>query len=343
MGKRKNRRKKTSAGNPLEKSFFSLALLVAIVLTIAVAAHFILKKPAPVKKAPGTQKAAPAQKAPPLKPAPQAKAAPKASSHKKSVTDKTQAAKKVPQYEIYPKDDKPALPPPVTKPLPPKALPAVAIIIDDVGYDQNLAESFLSLDTVLTFSFFPHSPYGTDIAGKANARGFEVMLHLPMEPNEYPAADPGPGTLLTSMTPDELISALRQNLDDVPYISGVNNHMGSKMTARHAQMNQIFTILKQRKLFFIDSRTTTETLTRHSARLFKVPWAERNVFLDHYVDADFIRKQFKLLIVTAQRQGEAIGIGHPHKLTYQILGEMLPVLKQTVKLVPASALVHIPG
>jgi uncharacterized protein len=347
MGKPNYRRKKKPAVKAsMEKSFFSLALLVAIVLTVAVAAHFIFKKPTattPVKKQ-ATKKAAPVKKKPAVAPTPLAKEIHKKPSHKKpAVIKKTPLVKKVPQYEIYPKDDRPSETPPVIKPLPPKTLPSVAIIIDDMGYDQNLADSFLSLDTILTFSLFPHSPHGTDIARQANAKGLEVMLHLPMEPNEYPAANPGPGALLTSMAPDELINVLKGNLDNVPFISGVNNHMGSKMTASHAQMNQIFTILKQRRLFFIDSRTTTKTLTRHSASLFKVPWAERNVFLDHFVDEDFIRKQFKLLIVTARRQGEAVGIGHPHKLTYQILSEMLPVLKQTVKLVPASAVVHIAG
>jgi len=164
-----------------------------------------------------------------------------------------------------------------------------------------------------------------------------------MEPIEYPAVNPGPGTLLTSMTPDQLIRKLEKNLAAVPYINGVNNHMGSRMTADSSQMYQIFSILKKRNLFFIDSRTTNKTLCKPSARLFQIPFAQRDVFLDHSQNPDFIRRQIKELIRIAQRNGQAVGIGHPHTVTYDILREMMPELEKKVKLVPASEIVHPVG
>jgi polysaccharide deacetylase 2 family uncharacterized protein YibQ len=109
------------------------------------------------------------------------------------------------------------------------------------------------------------------------------------------------------------------------------------------QMYQIFTILKKRNLFFIDSRTTSESLSRPSARLLKVPFAQRDIFLDHIQSTDFIRKQLKKLVRIAIRHGEAIGIAHPHPVTIGILREELPKLKDTVELVPASAVVHVIG
>ena len=169
------------------------------------------------------------------------------------------------------------------------------------------------------------------------------MLHLPMEPVEYPDVNPGPGTLLTSMTPDELTHQLEKDLDAVPFITGVNNHMGSKMTAESSQMYQIFSILKKRGLYFVDSRTTAETLCKPSARLFQLPFAQRDVFLDHLVEGEFIRKQLKKLVRIAQRNGYAVGIGHPHSLTYQVLHEMLPDLQKKIRLVPVSEIVHPVG
>ena len=169
------------------------------------------------------------------------------------------------------------------------------------------------------------------------------MLHLPMEPMEYPRVDPGPGALLTSMSPDELIAQLTKNLDTLPSARGVNNHMGSKMTTMSNQMYQIFSILKKRNLFFIDSRTTAESLSRPSARLLKIPFAQRDIFLDHVQNADFIRKQLKKLVRIAIRHGTAIGIGHPHPITIDVLQEELPKLKNKVELVPASAVVHVIG
>ena len=175
---------------------------------------------------------------------------------------------KTPRFEIYPKNDIPPHKPILkTKPEVLTKLPQVAIIIDDIGYDETLAQKFLDLDAVLTFSILPHSTHDKRIARLAHSKGFEVMLHLPMEPNEYPLINPGPGVLLTSMSPGQLINQLNEDLDDVPFIKGVNNHMGSKMTTIAPQLHQIFSILKKRNLYFIDSRTTVDTLCGPSARV----------------------------------------------------------------------------
>jgi len=254
-----------------------------------------------------------------------------------------------PQYEIFPVEptrakvsSKPAQAdiPIHRQPSVPEGLPEVAIIIDDMGYDKGLAEKFIKLDDSLTFAILPFCRYSTEIARLADLKGCQIMLHMPMEPNEYPAVDPGKGTLLAAMTPDERISQLERNLDAVPNIKGVNNHMGSKLTTLSDEMNQIFSVLKKRGLFFIDSRTSAATLTRSSAKLFKVPYAERDVFLDHSQNREAIRAQIEELIRIAEVTGRAVGIGHPHEATYEVLAQMMPELKKRVKLVSASEIVE---
>jgi uncharacterized protein len=258
--------------------------------------------------------------------------------------------KEIPAYEIYPKEPlAPSIPAPEPKPKPkpiPKPepiprprLPELGIIIDDIGYDPALAKKFLTLDPSLTLSILPKSPFNQKIAKIARDKGFEIMLHLPMEPKEYPGVQPGPGALLTSMSPDELIRQLEENLEDIPGIKGVNNHMGSKMTADSARMDQIFSILKKRGLYFIDSKTTSDSVCRQSAALFKIPFSERDVFIDHFQEARFIRNQIELLVKIAERHGTSIGIAHPHDLTYQMLRDMLPDLKKKANIVPVSRLV----
>jgi polysaccharide deacetylase 2 family uncharacterized protein YibQ len=219
-------------------------------------------------------------------------------------------------------------------------MPKVAIIIDDLGYDRGMAEKFLLLDANLTASILPHSPSLEAISTLARTRGIETMLHLPMEPNEYPSVNPGPHALLASMPPDELITLLNHNLDSLPDAKGVNNHMGSRLTCESDQMQQIFTVLKKRGLYFVDSRTSADTVGRPTAHLFKVPFAERDIFIDHVPTPEFIRGQLDKLVKRAAKQGQAIGIGHPHKTTYTVLREMLPGLKKQVQLVPASQVVH---
>lgn len=249
---------------------------------------------------------------------------------------------KTPRFEIYPKNDIPHRKP-ISKPKPaiPIKLPKIAIIIDDIGYDKYIAQKFLDLDAVLTFSILPHSTHAKEIAMTAQSKGFEVMLHLPMEPNEYPLINPGPGVLLTSMSPDQLINQLNEDLDAVPYIKGVNNHMGSKMTAVNPQLRQIFSILKKKKLYFIDSRTTVDTLCKPTAQLLRIPFAQKDVFIDHIPNPDFIRETIHRLIKIADSHGEGVGIGHPHTVTYEVLRDMLPELKEKTILVHASDIVHI--
>jgi hypothetical protein len=145
------------------------------------------------------------------------------------------------------------------------------------------------------------------------------------------------------MSTDTLLGQLKKDLDSMSFIKGVNNHMGSKMTKVSSKMVQIFSVLKKRDLFFIDSRTTKESLCKSSARLLKVPFGERDVFLDHVIEPDSIRKQIKRLLRIAARQGEAVGIAHPHQKTYKVLKEELPKIKASVRLVSASSIVRIIG
>ena len=312
---RKKSRKNKLFQSSLTKVFTGLSILVLLVANAGLLTHFLIT---PEK---------------PSKPAAPAKSIPAA---KKSSAER-------PTFEIYPSKEVPPVIKPVKPPTRDKQLPLVAIIIDDLGYDKKIALKLSKLNAKLTFSILPYSPFQKSIARLSREKGFGVMLHLPMEPLEYPDVDPGPGTLLTSMTPDQLTRQLEKDLDAVPYIRGVNNHMGSKMTAESSQMYQIFSILKKRGLYFVDSRTTAETLCKPSARLFQIPFAQRDIFLDHLVEAQFIRKQLKELVRIAQRNGYAVGIGHPHSLTYQVLHEMLPDLQKKIRLVPASEIVHPVG
>lgn len=223
----------------------------------------------------------------------------------------------------------------------PDERPRAAIIIDDIGEDKAMAEQFFRLEAPLTYSILPHSRYQRELAKDAFRRGYQVMLHLPMEPNEYPWVDPGPGALLTGMTPDERIAQLKIDLAAVPHIQGVNNHMGSKMTAMADQMRQIFTILKKRDLFFIDSRTTAATQCRSAARLFNLAFAERDVFLDHVQSREAIAKQIEEFINVAEINGRAIAIGHPHPETHAVLSEKMPEIRERLRLVPASELARV--
>lgn len=242
-------------------------------------------------------------------------------------------------YEIYPEEDYDYSGHGEEGPPKRSRLPKIAIIIDDIGYSRPIAAQLAELDKNITFSVLPNAPHCRSIAKEAHKKGLEIMMHLPMEPNEYPRINPGPGALLVSMAPDELTGLLKSHIAAIPWVKGVNNHMGSRMTSHSSKMYQIFVVLKKEGLFFVDSRTSSQSLCRPSARLLQIPFAERDVFLDHRQTRKAIRRQIRLLVTVAEKKGSAVGIGHPHKVTVDALREELGFIKSSVEIVHASKLV----
>jgi uncharacterized protein len=223
---------------------------------------------------------------------------------------------------------------------PPREGPRLAIIIDDMGNDRIEDEAVLELPRPLTISVLPHLPLSTEIADEAARRGDEVMLHLPMQPD----SETSPSEtveLRPGMPSGEVRTALAGMLATVPHALGVNNHEGSRATADPRLMDALMPALKQRGLFFIDSRTSASTVAYDIARRYGVPAASRKVFLDDSVNRNAIEKQIDLAMRDADRGGEAIAIGHPHPETIAALQDMLPRLKERgVQLVFASDLVR---
>jgi polysaccharide deacetylase 2 family uncharacterized protein YibQ len=219
--------------------------------------------------------------------------------------------------------------------------PKVAILIDDIGYRPQFEEAFLDLDAPLTFSVFPFAPEGAKFAQRAHALGREVMLHMPMEPLDYPKKSPGRGALMTTDAPEDVARGLAAAIDDVPFAEGVNNHMGSRFTRDQARVRVMLRVVRNRGLFFVDSLTHGDSVAYATARELGVPCAVRNVFLDHDPRFQVIAERIGKLVAIAQRNGFAVGIGHPHVATLEALKTYLPGLKgRGIDLVPVSDVVY---
>ena len=218
--------------------------------------------------------------------------------------------------------------------------PRLAIIIDDLGGDRAAADAVFALGYPLTVSVLPNHEHSMDIAKEAHRRGFQVMLHLPMQSvaNETPEAQ----ELHPGMPAPEVAALLDQFLQNVPDAAGVSNHQGSQATADTALMDELMPVLRDRQLFYVDSRTTAATVAYDTAQDFGVRSAFRNVpFLDDVAKVAAVRKQLELALRGAREKGEAVAIGHAHPATLQALREVLPQAKaQGVRLVLASELVH---
>ncbi len=218
--------------------------------------------------------------------------------------------------------------------------PRLAIIIDDVGSDPTAVDAVFALPYPVTLSILPGHPRSTAIAEEAHRRGYQVMLHLPMESqaNEAPEAQ----ELRTGMTAPEISRLLGEMLQSVPYAVGVNNHQGSLATTDPHLMAELMPQLRARNLFFVDSRTTAATVAYDTAERDGVHSGFRNVpFLDDVQEDSAIRRQLEIAVHGAKEKGEAIVIGHPHPETLRVLREILPYLQSHgVELVRVSSLVH---
>ncbi len=232
-----------------------------------------------------------------------------------------------------------AQPPAVASPI--ISAPAlVAIVIDDLGNDLAQGQRTLALPGPLTCAFLPFTPYAERLARLAHAQGKEVMVHLPMEA-EAPLPL-GPGGLYLAMDERLFKRTLAFDLAAVPYAVGVNNHMGSLLTRQHRQMVWLMQILEEFGLYFVDSRTTRHTIAAMQARLAGIPCRERDVFLDTVAnDLAYVRSQLRQLEQVAERQGLALGIGHPYPATLRALRERLPEWPaRGLQLVPVSTLIY---
>jgi uncharacterized protein len=225
---------------------------------------------------------------------------------------------------------------------PSTAGPRLAIILDDVGGDDapSSVDSIFALRFPLTLSILPNHPHSAQIATEAHRQGYQVMLHLPMESVGKEIAESK--ELHPGMSTAEISGELKEMLESVPYAVGVNNHQGSLATSDAHLMNELMPLLCGRNLFFIDSRTTAETVAFDIARSDGVRTAFRNVpFLDDVRDVAAIRHQLALAVKDAHEKGEAIAIGHPHSETLHALNEMLPEAQsEGIRLVHVSELVH---
>lgn len=217
--------------------------------------------------------------------------------------------------------------------------PMVAIIIDDMGYNQQLGRQFLQLEPRLSFSFLPHAPFTEELALLAKQTGHEILVHLPMEPKDQ-KWQLEPGTLLVTDSPEQIRRKIEGMLTAMPHATGASNHMGSRFTEDGKGMLVVMNTLRERSLFFIDSFTSTASKGLATARRLHLPSARRHLFLDNIQEATAICRQIDLLVTLAEHQGQAIGIGHPYPATFAALTQCGNDALQTVEMVGVRRLVH---
>ncbi|HVT23597.1 MAG TPA: divergent polysaccharide deacetylase family protein [Rhizomicrobium sp.] len=218
--------------------------------------------------------------------------------------------------------------------------PMVAIVVDDLGADIPGTRRAIALPKEVTLAFLPYPERTPELSHDAFCAGHEVILHMPMEPKGN--LDPGPNALKVELPKEEVQRRLLWALSRVPEADGVNNHEGSWFTSDHKALIPVMQVLAEKHLFFLDSRTTTQSKGVKLARAAGVPVAGRDVFIDDVLDSGAIARQLGQIEAIARRRGLAIAIGHPHHQTLAALEAWIPAVeKQGYVLIPVSEAIKL--
>lgn len=203
---------------------------------------------------------------------------------------------------------------------------SVTIIIDDMG-NTPINQDLLALPQAITFSILPNTPYAQQIAEQSLQQKREIMLHMPMQSIHDKAM--GPLGINQKQSNQAIRQTIQQAIEAVPGIAGVNNHMGSLLTAQEEPMNAVMEILKQQQLYFIDSRTTVATIAADIANRYHVPSMSRDVFLDNQSDTEYLNQQLQHAFAIAKQKKQVTIIAHPYPTTIEFLNQHLAeALKQ---------------
>lgn len=217
--------------------------------------------------------------------------------------------------------------------------PKIAIIIDDIGNNKALDLRAVNLPGAFTLSILPHTPHARSVAKIAFEKQKEIMLHAPMESIENKKL--GEGGLTDKMNEAEFKKMLQSDIDAIPHIVGLNNHMGSLLTQNENAMSWLMASLKENNLYFVDSRTIAASVAADFAAKYHIEHISRDVFLDHETSAEYIDKAFQKALRISKKTGASLVIGHPYPDTLDYLENNIDQLQeQGIELVSVSELIR---
>ena len=216
-----------------------------------------------------------------------------------------------------------------------------SIIIDDLGNSYEHGQAIINFPAAITLAFLPQTQFAKQLATQAHYKNKEVILHLPLQSVEHHKSSPG--TLKLHMTHKQFKQQLKENIASVPYISGINSHMGSLLTQHPGHMDWLMAeVSNLNDLYFVDSRTSSKSVVTEAATSYQIPNLARDVFLDPDFKPETIRKQFDRFIKIIKTKGYAIAIAHPHPTTISFLTKNIQELADNgIELVPVSKLLEL--
>jgi polysaccharide deacetylase 2 family uncharacterized protein YibQ len=242
--------------------------------------------------------------------------------------------------KLYPPEVKPIIPEKIEK-KPVKKYGEVAIIIDDVGWNLSIIKEIEKINQPLTLAILPKAPYSKNIVDRLKDKNYELILHLPLEPTP-PTQCLDKGVIRTNMNEEEIKNVFEEDVKDfLPYIKGINNHMGSLYTINEEKMRILLENIKEKNLFFVDSLTNSKSCGYKIAKQLGIKTGKRDVFIDISAKPEEVNKKIDELLKIAKLKGNAIAIGHAKPETIRVLKERISDFEENgIKIVPVSELLE---
>lgn len=214
----------------------------------------------------------------------------------------------------------------------------LAVVIDDVGYNKALGLRAIELPGTVTLAVLPFAPHTPYLVAAASAHQRDIIVHQPMQPHPAAHVRHEHDTLTDTMTPEQLTSRVNEALRAVPGRIGMSNHAGSLLTQRPESMRVVMQALRAHGLFFLDSRTTAQTVAEQTARDLGLVALRRDVFLDHHRNPAAVAQAFNKVLDVARKQGSAVLVAHPYPVSLAYLEKALARMPGDVRLVSLGEL-----
>ena len=216
----------------------------------------------------------------------------------------------------------------------------IALILDDAGYDLPELQRMLKLGVPVAIAVIPDAPYARKAAIMAHQAGHVVMLHLPMQPVSEKYSHRMTDAFLTDrMNEMQLRRTFISDLAMVPYVEGVNNHMGSALTQLEKPMHWVMQVCLEKGLFFVDSVTSGKSVAGRVATEMGLERGRRQFFLDNNLDTAALANMWEKVRICARKGHRCVVIGHPHKQTVTFLENNISADDRTM-IVPLKQLLH---
>lgn len=221
-----------------------------------------------------------------------------------------------------------------------KKRPRIAIMVTGLGLSREAAEAAIrSLPGAVTLAFIPYARRLKHWISEARAAGHEVLLDVAMEPAGYPQHDPGPKTLLTSLSGEANLARLHWAMGRASGFVGVSGFMGARFTASRKSMRPVLADLKQRGLLFLDNRSAPRSVVPEIATKIGLAWASATTILDARPSREAIDARLAELEHVSREEGRAVGLGTPLPVTLERIAKWTSGLsRRGIDLAPVSAL-----